>query len=162
MIKLIPIEQKDFDTFLEHQIADYAQEKVKSGNWLPEQALEKSRAEYQSILPDGLKTPGQYIFSILENETNTPLGVMWIQLSKDSPVRRAFINDFVIHEEHRGKGYGTQAMAALDEKLKEMEVESVALHVFAHNKNAIHLYEKMGYEVTNLYMRKNYAKEIAA
>ena len=154
MIKLLPIEQHDFDAFLEREIFDYAQDKIKSGNWLPEQAMEKSRAEFQSLLPDGLATKDQYVFTIFDDETGNKLGVMWFQAKQDDPRRRAFINDFVIEEKFRGKGFGKKAMQALHEKLQDMLVESVGLHVFAHNTNAIALYEKMGYEVTNLYMSK--------
>jgi hypothetical protein len=66
MITLTPIEQSDFDTFLEQEIVDYAQDKIKSGNWLAETALEKSRAEFMSLLPDGLQTKDQFIFTILD------------------------------------------------------------------------------------------------
>lgn len=38
--------------------------------------------------------------------------------------------------------------------MDEMGVESISLHVFAHNTQAIGLYGKMGYAVTNLYMGK--------
>jgi ribosomal protein S18 acetylase RimI-like enzyme len=73
----------------------------------------------------------------------------------DENPRRAFINDFVIEPQFRGQGFGKQTLQALDTKMEEMNVESITLHVFAHNATAINLYEKMGYEVTNLYMRKS-------
>ena len=154
MITLIPIEQNDFDVFLEREISDYAQDKIKSGNWLPEQAMEKSRAEFQSLLPGGLATKDQFVFTIFDDETGNKLGAMWFQAKLDEPRRRAFINDFVIEEKFRGQGFGKKAMRALHEKLRDMDMESVGLHVFAHNTTAIALYEKLGYAVTNLYMNK--------
>jgi ribosomal protein S18 acetylase RimI-like enzyme len=75
----------------------------------------------------------------------------------DSPHRKAFICDFIIDPQFRGQGYGKQALQALDEKLIQMNVESVSLHVFAHNTNAVGLYETMGYLPTNLYMKKKLA-----
>ena len=155
MITLPPIEQSDFDTFLEQEIVDYAQDKVKSGNWLAETALEKSRAEFMSLLPDGLQTKDQFIFTILDDTSQTKLGVLWVQVKMDENPQQAFINDFVIEPQFRGQGFGKQALQALDKKMEEMNVESIMLHVFAHNATAINLYEKMGYEVTNLYMRKS-------
>ncbi len=152
---LIPIEQDDFEAFLEHEIVEYAQDKVKSGNWLAEEALEKSRAEFMSLLPDGLQTKDQFIFKILDDTTQTKVGVLWLQVKMDEKPRRAFINNIVIEPQFRGQGFGKQALQALDTKTEEMNVESVMLHVFAHNTTAISLYEKMGYEVTNLYMRKS-------
>ena len=38
-----------------------------------------------------------------------------------------------------------------------MGAESVALHVFVYNTTAFKLYKRMGYEVTNINMRKEYA-----
>lgn len=154
MVALVPIEQREFEVFLENEINDYAQEKVISGNWLAEEALQKSRAEFMSLLPDGLRTKDQYVFSILDEETNLRIGILWVQVKMGESQRKAFICDFVIQPEYRGKGFGKQALHALDKKLEEMGVVSVSLHVFAHNTNAIALYEKAGYKVTNLYMGK--------
>ncbi len=52
MVKLEPIEQEDFDRFLESEIRNYADDHVRNGNWSAEGALEKSRKEFESLLPD--------------------------------------------------------------------------------------------------------------
>jgi len=141
MVTLTSIEQADFERFLESEIAEYAQDKIKSGNWLAEDALEKSRAEFLGLLPDGL-------------QTRQKLGVLWVQVKLGEARRQAFICDFVIEPQFRGQGFGKRALLALDKKMDEMGVECISLHVFAHNTQAIGLYEKMGYAVTNLYMGK--------
>ena len=154
MVALARIEQRDFEEFLEKAIHDYAQEKITSGNWMADEALEKSRAEFMSLLPDGLQTKDQFVYSVLDEDTNLSIGVLWVQVKMGEFHRKAFICDFVIQPEFRGNGFGKQALQALDKKLKEMGVTSVSLHVFAHNTNAIALYEKAGYKATNLYMGK--------
>lgn len=154
MVALARIEQRDFEEFLEKAIHDYAQEKIISGNWMADEALEKSRAEFMSLLPDGLQTKDQFVYSVLDEDTNLSIGVLWVQVKMGEFHRKAFICDFVIQPEFRGNGFGKQALQALDKKLKEMGVTSVSLHVFAHNTNAITLYEKAGYKATNLYMGK--------
>lgn len=155
MITLIPIDQSGFETFQEYAINEYAKEKVKSSNWLAEESLEKSRAEFLRLLPNGMQTKDQFIFTIFDEKTKTKLGVLWVQVKMDEPCCRAFICDFVIEQQFRGQGLGKQALRELDKKMDEMGVENISLHVFAHNTNAIALYEKMGYSVTNLYMGKN-------
>lgn len=158
MVTLISIEKADYDIFLEREIVEYAADKVKSGNWHADEALEKSRAEFQHDLPDGPRTKDQFVFTVFDDDAKQKLGVLWVQVKMDAPHREAFIFDFIIDEQFRGKGFGKQALIALDEKLIELGAESVGLHVFGHNTNAFELYKKMGYEVTNINMRKVYKK----
>lgn len=150
------MKQNEFDVFLEENIVRYADEKVKSGNWQAEDALERSRAEFKGLLPDGLQSKDQFIFDIYDGEQDLKIGILWVEVKMDEPHRPAFIFDFVIDEPYRGKGFGKRSLLALDEKLTQMGAESVALHVFGYNTNAFELYKKMGYEVTNINMRKNY------
>ena len=149
MVKLIPVEQAVFEAYLEEDIQRYAQAHVEAGNWEPSQALEKSRKEHQQLLPDGLESRNQYLFSIID-ASDQKLGILWVNIENG----RAFIYDFRIDEAQRGKGYGKQGLMALDEKLKSMNVESVALHVFGDNITAQELYKKTGYQITGIHMKK--------
>lgn len=148
MLKLEPIQQEDFETFLEREIRGYAEDHVRNGNWSPEGALERSRKEFEHYLPDGIHSKNQYLYSILVEDNK--VGVLWVEV-KD---QKAFIYDFVIDEAFRGRGYGKQALAAMDEKLKSMSVESVGLHVFGDNIAAQELYKKAGYQITGIHMKK--------
>jgi ribosomal protein S18 acetylase RimI-like enzyme len=155
MIQLRPIQQEDFEKFLEREIREYANDHVRNGNWPAEGALERSRKEFESLLPDGINSRHQYLWSII-NESDNKIGVLWVQV-KD---QKAFIYDFVIDEAFRGKGYGKLALSALDEQLKTMNVDSVGLHVFGDNIRAQELYNKMGYRIIGIHMQKklNFSK----
>jgi ribosomal protein S18 acetylase RimI-like enzyme len=150
MIILEPMQQEDFDRILEKEITDYAAEHVRNGNWPEEGSLERSRKEFETHLPQGIHTPDQYLWSVMEG--NEKVGFLWVQVKEN----KAFIYDFVIHEEYRGKGYGKQALSAMDESLKSMDVLSVGLHVFGDNTTAQELYKKMGFEISGIHMRKTY------
>jgi len=149
MVKLEPIQQKDFELFLEREIRSYAEDHVRNGNWSSEDALERSRKEFEHYLPDGTYSKDQYLYSIL-GESDDKIGVLWVQV-KD---QKAFIFDFVIDEAFRGKGYGKQALAAMEETLKSMDVESIGLHVFGDNVAAQELYKKAGFQITDIQMKK--------
>jgi ribosomal protein S18 acetylase RimI-like enzyme len=149
MVKLEPIQQEHFDRFLERGIREYAEDHVRNGNWPAEGAIERSRKEFENLLPDGIHSRDQYLWSIVD-EAGNKIGVLWVQVKE----QKAFIYDFIIDEAFRGKGYGKQALAAMDEKLKSMDVESVGLHVFGDNITAQGLYKKMGFEITGMHMKK--------
>lgn len=149
MSRLEPLQQAEFERFLERAIREYAEDHVRNGNWSADGAYEKSRKEFERHLPEGIHSPDQYLYSIVDDDDNK-IGVLWVQI-KD---HKAFIFDFVIDELFRGKGYGKQALAALDEKLRAMSVESIGLHVFGDNTTAQGLYKKMGYRITGIHMKK--------
>jgi ribosomal protein S18 acetylase RimI-like enzyme len=155
MITLVPMQQDDFEAFLEHGIREYAEDHVRNGNWPVEGALERSKKEFERYLPNGLYSRDQYLWSLLD-ETGNTVGILWVQV-KD---QKAFIFDFMIDVKFRGKGFGKQALAAMDEKLKSMNVESVALHVFGDNIVAQELYKKAGFQITDIHMKKTLNQEI--
>jgi ribosomal protein S18 acetylase RimI-like enzyme len=149
MVNLEPIQQEDFERFLERGIREYAEDHVRNGNWPSEGALERSRKEFESLLPEGIHSKDQYLYSIMDGSGNK-IGLLWIEV-KD---QKAFIYDFIIEEAFRGKGYGKQSLIALDEKLQSMNVETVGLHVFGGNHIAQELYKKMGFHITDIQMKK--------
>lgn len=149
MVTLAPLQQEEFEQFLEREIRAYAEHHVKNGNWSPEGALERSRAEFEHYLPDGIFSKDQYLYSIIDGSTK--VGVLWVEVKE----QKAFIYEFVIDEALRGKGYGKQALAAMDEELKSKNVESVGLHVFGDNIAAQELYRKAGFQITGIHMKKS-------
>ena len=56
MVKLEPLQQEDFERFLERG-SEYAEDHVHNGNWLAEGAFERSRKEFKHYLPME-STPG--------------------------------------------------------------------------------------------------------
>lgn len=150
MVKLVKMTQEDFVPYLERGIREYAEDHVRNGNWTAEEALEKSRKQFQDLLPEGVNSKDQFLYSIVDEEINNKMGLLWVQVRGQN----AFIYDFLIDEEFRGKGFGKQALTAMDEELKSMNVQSVGLHVFGDNTNAQELYKKMGFQITGLHMKK--------
>lgn len=149
MVKLIPLQQSDYEVFLEHSIREYAADHVRNGNWPAEGALERSREQFDHYLPGGIHTQDQYLWSLVD-DSNNKIGVLWVQVKE----QKAFIFDFVIDEKFRGKGFGKQALIAMEETLNSMGAESVALHVFGDNLIAQELYKKAGFKITGIHMKK--------
>ncbi|MBI3942869.1 MAG: GNAT family N-acetyltransferase [Chloroflexi bacterium] len=155
MIQLVPMNQEDFQSWLAQTIQEYATEKVQAGNWPASKALELSRHEFQSLLPDGLASKDQHLFTLLDPDLGEKVGMIWFAVLVRRSGREAFIYDFVVFEPFRRRGYGAQALLSLEEKVKELDIHKISLHVFGHNHAARALYKKVGYVITNIHMSKD-------
>jgi len=153
MSKLVPMTQTEFDAFLRHLIPSYASDNVRAGYWSEDEALEKSRQQTESLLPQGLQTKNHYLFTLYDGDT--AVGVIWLRAELDRPVKSGYIFDVEIEEEFRGKGYGKQAMLLIEEKAHELGIKRIGLHVFSYNDVARNLYERIGYKVSSMNMIKD-------
>lgn len=85
-----------------------------------------------------------------------PLAIYWdeevigfMMLEWDEKEREAGIWRFMISEEHQGKGYGTAAMKAAIEIIKnENKFDCVVLSCVPANDGGKHVYEKLGFKAT--------------
>jgi ribosomal protein S18 acetylase RimI-like enzyme len=57
--------------------------------------------------------------------------------------------------EQRGRGYGTAALAALEETLRPRGVTRIGLNVFGKNTGAQRLYARVGYYPIAIAMQKD-------
>jgi ribosomal protein S18 acetylase RimI-like enzyme len=153
MIQLKPMTEAEFQSYLAGLIDDYGQEHVTSGNWRAEEAAEKSAAEIQGLLPEGLATPEQHLFS-LKNEDGLSVGMLWFAVTERGGKRGAFIYDVRVYDQFQRRGYATQAFQALEALVREMDLAAISLHVFGHNTAARALYEKLGFVTKSVFMAK--------
>ena len=152
MSTLIPMTQPEYEVYLKHLIPDYAADNVRAGYWDESEALEKSRKQVDSLLPQGLQTKDHYIYTLVDEEQ--AVGMIWLRAQLDRAVKSGFIYDVIVDEKFGGKDYGRQLMTLIEEKARELDLKSIGLHVFAYNKVAKNLYESLGYELTSLNMIK--------
>jgi RimJ/RimL family protein N-acetyltransferase len=150
MVRLVPMTEREFQAYLECDVQRYAQEHIKAGDWHPSEALEKSRREHHRLLPNGLASKNQYLLSIEAEELGAKVGIIWFAVHDTF----AFVYDLLIHDKFRHRGYGTQALVALEQKVRRLGVDTISLHMFAHNRPARALYEKVGYRGKGLHMSK--------
>ena len=145
--------QSEFDAFLGRLIPEYAADNVRAGYWSEAEALEKSRKQTESLLPQGLQTKDHYLYTLFDGDK--AVGAIWLRVELERPVKSGYIFDVHIEEEFRGKGYGRQIMLFAEEKARELGVKRMGLHVFAYNSVAHNLYKSIGYEVSSLNMIKS-------
>ncbi len=142
--------EADFKAYLEVLIPHYAQEHVNSGRWTAEEALAESHAEVEKLWHNGLATENQYIFNIVADGETEPVGILWFAVDRG----KAFVYDIVIHDAFQRRGYATQAFLIMEDKVRQLGLNIISLHVFGHNHAARALYQKLGYAETNVIMAK--------
>lgn len=151
-VRLDPMTAAEFGRYLEPAIRAYAHEKVISGEWTSAEAVELSRRDHFRLLPDGLATPDQFLFTVRDEPTNEPVATLWLTLRMRGVQVEAYVYDIEVIEPRRGHGYGRATMLACLAKARELGADSVGLHVFGHNKTARALYTSMGFQPTNINM----------
>jgi|WetSurMetagenome_2_1015567.scaffolds.fasta_scaffold788665_2 ribosomal protein S18 acetylase RimI-like enzyme len=154
MVRLVPMTATEYQPYLDMSVREYAEEKVQAGNWQPEEALERSAQEFHKYLPDGVATKDNYLYDIVDETLGVRVGLIWLARMMQGTKPIMFIYDFRIDEAQRRKGYGEQAMLAAEVQAKALGYDTIALHVFGFNHAARALYEKLGYEITNINMAK--------
>jgi ribosomal protein S18 acetylase RimI-like enzyme len=153
-MNLVPMSQAYFTTFVERLVVEYAEDKVRSGNWPEAGSLKRSRDEITHLLPRGLETEGQALFELAVPGEEEPAGALWLAVTETRGAQAGFIYDLWIRPDLRRKGFGVQAMREAEVWAKAQGVDSLALHVFGHNPGALALYNKLAYRVTNINMTK--------
>ena len=154
MKTLVPMNEAQFQRYLQIMIPAFAQDKVRSGQWAQAEALELTRQSMQGSLPQGLATPDHFLYVMEHGPQRDVVGMIWIAALQRGDRKVAYVFDVMVDAPHRRRGHATWAFAAMEKKALELGLSGVALHVFGHNPQAHALYVKLGYVTTNINMFK--------
>jgi len=143
IIQFIKFDKLQFEKFKNFSIHEYAKDFIKSNNYTEEMALKRAEEDMYNIIPQGLDTPNNYFFSIL-NENKEDVGYIWYMLEGN---KDAFLCDLYIKEEFRRKGYAEQTLERMEYEVKQFGCKAIILNVFDFNIAARGLYEKCGYKL---------------
>lgn len=164
MLELRLMTDQTFQRFLDHAAPQYAAEKVKSGEWSQQEAQARGEGEFRMLLPQGPDTPDNFLYDLhaptaengpaAGNDGGRDVGVLWYALRERGGTRSAFVYEIEVLADYRRRGYATQAFALLEQDAARRGAGSLQLHVFGHNSGARALYEGLGFQPTNLILRK--------
>jgi ribosomal protein S18 acetylase RimI-like enzyme len=157
MVRLQPMNAQDYQQFLDYAIANYAEEKVRAGNYSEEDAFLLAEREYQELLPQGKDTEGNYLLSILDDQLGKKVGFVWLALQQTGVLRYLTVVNILIYAEFRRQGYASRTFQQIEEMARALGLKRVTLQVFGHNAEARALYTRLGYDETNVYMAKGLA-----
>ena len=133
----------EFQGYRDQLITAYAQDMLDAGAFTDrDRALEASVASTEQLLPDGLDTPGQHLWTAHDGEAL--VAILWIAV--DGPT--GYIYDIEVHHDQRRRGYGREVLDAGARAAKDLGARELGLNVFGHNDGARTLYERAGYATT--------------
>lgn len=157
MVRLEPMTAGELRGFLDESIPRYAEAHVRGGRWKPEEAVERSRAEHEQLLPHGVETSDNYLRTVRDERTGARVGEVWYAFQKQEGWPQVFVYWIGILPEHRRKGYASAVFRLVESEAKRLGAARVALHVFADNEGATAMYRGLGYAPVNVIMAKTLA-----
>lgn len=158
-ITLRMMSEKEFEAYSDYSINDYANDLLKSSEMTKEEALLQAKKEFYETLPDGPHTKNNRIMVIEGLQDARPVGVIWYLFEWTEGVKQVFLNDFIIKQEERRKGYATAALQEMERDAQTNGCTESITYVWKHNPTGIKLYSKCGYTTfreldDGMYMKK--------
>ncbi|WP_285424912.1 GNAT family N-acetyltransferase [Pseudomonas sp. efr-133-TYG-103a] len=152
---LTPMTESDFEAFLSHSIAGYAQDVQRTYHVPASYALDSATQAFNALLPDGLLTEDHHLFR-LETLTGQHVGTAWFGVQIDAPLpAKLFIYDLEIHQAFQRQGFASLALQAIERWAEQRDIRRLELNVFAHNEAAQGLYRRAGMQVSEMTMGKD-------
>ncbi len=155
MIHLKPMSVEAFEKFKTESQSTYAAH-LAAVEVIPyEEALKNASEQFDKLVPSGTETPGQSFFDVIESSSGESIGFLWLGFQTRFGRKITSINDIGIDRKKRGKGLGKALMKLVEDEARKVSAVRIRLHVFHSNQVAKNLYLAMGFEPTNLDMRKD-------
>ena len=142
----------EYDEWRPAAIAAYSDDHIRAGSMPADSAHEMAEKQFTDLLPDGVSTREHHL--LVPEVDDSAAGILWLHIPVDAPAPAAFIYDILVHDHLRGRGIGRGIMLAAEDYARAQGAVSMRLHVFGDNTVARHLYESLGYDVTNVQMSK--------
>ncbi|MFC4639005.1 GNAT family N-acetyltransferase [Deinococcus hohokamensis] len=153
MLEFRPMTADSYREFLEFSVAEYAAEKVRSGEWDEASAPQKAQEEFAGLLPEGPATEGHFLYDVVDPASQAAVGLLWFALRGPEHHRNVFVYEVRVSPQFQRRGYASRMFEQLARQAQTLGARSVRLHVFGHNHGARALYEKLGFVATNVIMQ---------
>jgi ribosomal protein S18 acetylase RimI-like enzyme len=146
-VVLIPLTDRERETFLHEEVADYADQQIRDAGWPPDEALDRARAEMTTVFDRELAeavASDDRLWSA--RSAHGSVGWLWVKSIDGTSVPSVFLEQITVAASCRRRGYGRAMLEALEELLAADGVEELRLNVFVGNEAARGLYSAAGYE----------------
>ena len=148
MVTLRPLHDDEFDAWDAAHRAEYEHGLVQFAGMTPEAARAKVAHDVDAVLPERLATPDVWLWVV--EDDGRRVGTVFLGVRGSG----LWLYDITIDTGERGQGYGRGAMLALEDEVRGLGHEDVALNVWGGNEVARGLYRSLGYVEESVHMRK--------
>ena len=153
-VRFVAFTEAEFHAWLLGAIPSFALANVEDGRWTLAESIGKSQEAHAVLLPQGLRTPGQFFVHVHDAASGERVGILWWAEADKGGGPEAYVYNITIEEAARRRGFARAALLELERIAREHGMRQVGLHVFGHNHGARRLYESLGFEPTSLTLRK--------
>ena len=148
MVTLRPLREDEYAAWDEVHRGEYERGLVKFAGVARDAARAKVERDVLAVLPEGLATPGTWIWAVESDRRR--VGTVFLGIRGGE----AWLYDITIDLDERGNGFGRAAMVAFEAELRSLGHATVALNVWGGNGIARGLYTSLGYVEESVHMRK--------
>jgi ribosomal protein S18 acetylase RimI-like enzyme len=145
--------EETFQAYLREHEEEYARDRMITDQESYDEALRTTRAQHETLLPQGLSTPGHFLFTVEDESRGLAVGYVWYACQPRS--QELFLYHIVINKAERRQGHGQSALVAVEQKARELGCRAVWFNVMAHNQGAIDFYQAQGYRIAAMHMCKH-------
>lgn len=151
-ISIRPIEKQDTENILKWRNSKHVKD-----NFCVEHDITKE--EHENWLKNQIDTQKTYQFVIYDKELKQDVGSVFIK-NIDQQDKNGEFGIFIGLKEALGRGIGKDAMSLILNFAKEtLKLHKVYLRVLEKNDRAIHLYQKIGFQIEGKLIDHVYKKE---
>lgn len=150
------MDDQQFQDFFSSQTQEYAQQKMLNHAWTKQEAQFRAEEEFKLLLPDQQHTYHNFLYVVQQAEQT--VGYVWLAEVMDGDYSARpylFLYDFAILNDFQDQGFGQKALNLVIQQAHDLGYQELGLHVFGINQKAQHLYHKLGFQVTDVTMKRS-------
>jgi ribosomal protein S18 acetylase RimI-like enzyme len=153
-VQLVPMTENEFSAYEGAEALEYAAENVLAGYWAEDEAIDRARRSHRLLLPQGACTVGHHFCHVVDPRGGERVGAIWWFEDREGSTPRAFVYHIQVEPTWRRMGYASAALTEVETQARALGMLAVGLHVFAHNPEAVRVYERLGFRTASLNMLK--------
>jgi ribosomal protein S18 acetylase RimI-like enzyme len=120
-----------------------------------EAATRKAASDIDALFPGDSPDPDSVLLAV--EEDGEVVGSVWFARREGPNGPYAFLYAIEIHEEHRGRGLGREAMLLFEQEARAQGFGHAMLNVFGGNARARRLYRSLDWHESSVHMVKELA-----